>query len=271
MLSSVQQGLTGSESGPDAMSSGPWALVPAFAASLAVHAAIAVSLVALIAVGSFSLNVDSMPLVVRLTSEPIAPVPETATVTLPDGAHPAVPAQVPIEAPEIPAQARASPVVQEVVATPPDANPNAMLRSHPMGDVDVTVPNVLSLLPDELAYRAQGEYPVEIDQPVQLLAMPDVPYPPAALKAGLEGSVLAWVAVNAEGEPEEVVVGEGASDFAAPVSEALQKARFAPAEADGHKIRFYAILKIDFRSGEVRTDDGVPAKPTQAGLDPQRQ
>jgi hypothetical protein len=140
-----------------------------------------------------------------------------------------------------------------------------------MGRVDVTMPNALSGLPDELLYRAQGEFPVEIDQPVRLLAMPDVPYPPAALEARREDSVLAWVAVSAEGEPEEVVIAEGAPDFVGTVSEALLKARFLPAETDGRPIRFYAILRIDFRNGDVRTDEGASAKPAEARPAAQRQ
>lgn len=96
-----------------------------------------------------------------------------------------------------------------------------------------------------------GQFPVEVDASVVLPGKLEIPYPPSALNAKREGTVLAWVVVAADGTVEDVRVVEGDADFAAAVTDTLAGARFVPARDGGAPIRFYVTLEIEFRLGDA--------------------
>ena len=105
-----------------------------------------------------------------------------------------------------------------------------------------------TILSDALQQRSQAEYPIEIDKPVRVLVAPAVGYPPAAAKSKREGTVVAWTAVGAGGEIEDIVI-EGDPEFGDAVTQAMGGAKFLPAENDGSPIRFYVVLTFEFRTG----------------------
>ncbi len=166
------------------------------------------------------------------------PLQRLAEFTLPPMAQP-VPASANLSAPTRPANA---------------ANHDGMLiEAQPLQDRD--------RLGDELATKLVREYPLELDLPVRLKDKIVARYPPAALAAGREGSVAAWVVVDAEGRPEEIQVTDGTEEFAASVRDAIQAARFLPAQNNLQKIRFPIALEFQFKVG-------APGGAEQANLRP---
>ena len=125
------------------------------------------------------------------------------------------------------------------------------------GHVDVSTTSTLARLGEALAGRSLAEFLPEVEKPVRLASALAVDYPPAALQAKREGSVLAWVEVLSDGSVNEVQIVDGAPEFADSVHEALLKARFLPAEAYGQVVQHYIILQFDFRIGSHRAFAGT--------------
>jgi TonB family protein len=117
------------------------------------------------------------------------------------------------------------------------------------GRVDIAYSSVYARLGEEVDRRAHAEFDVEIDRPVQLEAMPIIPYPPAALARGVEESLLAWIVVDPEGKVEEVQVENDTSEFKDAVLTAARQSIFQPAQNHGQKIRHYIMIEYRFRLG----------------------
>lgn len=132
--------------------------------------------------------------------------------------------------------------------------------SRPLnGRVDVTTTTTQARLGEALQNRAMSQFPPELSKPVRLASALTMDYPPAALKAGHEGSVLAWIDVDREGSVKEVEIAEGEPEFADSVRDSLMKEHFLAAEIGGEPVEHYIILQFDFRIGSrlvpVRTED----------------
>jgi TonB family protein len=243
----------------------PPTLAPAVAASVAVHAVLLLALVSWVAVGDRARfpGRDALAVLLVGTSAPSsagAPSSDLSiAVPAQETPHPAVPAmQADARSAEPPSAASA--------ASAPPAAAAADTRVISLGSVDV------KLLTDGMdtslhpmhADRVGREFPAEIAQGVRLAAKPDVKYPEDALAARRQGSVLAFVIVDAKGAVEEVSIVEGAPEFAQPVQDALLAARFLPAQDRGTPIRFYTMLRFDF---VPNTPGGAPAEAARAKPD----
>ncbi len=133
----------------------------------------------------------------------------------------------------------------------PPSTSTAPARAVPLGSVDVRLQDqaLMTGLPNVLAERTTSEFPVEVLRLVRMPSRPAVAYPPEALAAQRQGSVLAWITVEADGSVEEVIIVEGEAEFAAAVEAALVATRFAPAVDRSGPIRFYTLLRFDFAGG----------------------
>ncbi len=217
-------------------------LAPALAASLVVHVAIAAALAPLAATGRTTLGIGALPLVARLvTMDPGAgDAPSlSATPGAPsDAAAPAMAA--PAAAAVAIAPAPPSPAAAPAAASPPTS---PALATGAPGIAQT--PGSMGLLSAPLLARIESEYPAEIDAPVQVVIAPTVAWPDGARRAG---TVVAWIAVDAAGTVEDVVV-DGEADLGEAVRAAVLAAKFLPARNRGAPIRFFTILRFDFGVG----------------------
>ena len=110
----------------------------------------------------------------------------------------------------------------------------------------------------DLNSRQLAEFPVELEFPVRLAGKIVAHYPPAALAAGREGSVVVWIVVDAQGHADEIEVTEGAEEFANEVIAVIREAHFLPAQNNLMPIRFPISLEFQFKAPE-------PAAIGQAG------
>jgi TonB family protein len=119
-------------------------------------------------------------------------------------------------------------------------------------------------LGSELQARQMSDFPLELDSPVGLRQAIVARYPPAALAAGREGSVVAWVLVDARGDVEEIQIADGAEEFANAVSAAIRDAHFVPARINAAPIRF--PISLEFRFSAVKPAASLPdaARPATA-------
>ncbi|HJL18805.1 MAG TPA: TonB-dependent siderophore myxochelin receptor MxcH [Sandaracinaceae bacterium LLY-WYZ-13_1] len=103
--------------------------------------------------------------------------------------------------------------------------------------------------------------------PPRLIERTDAAYPPQALEAGREASVLLELRVDAEGAVTEATVVEPAGHgFDESAREAARRFRFEPARQDGEPIAARIRFRYEFRlpsSGAEETDAG--ASETEAG------
>jgi TonB family protein len=244
----------------------PPMLAPAFAASLAVHAVLLLALVSWVAVGDrvqFPGRDALAVLLVGASAPPSADAP-SGDLSI------AVPAQ------ETPLLAEPAAQVEARNAQPPSAASDARAQPAPpaaaaanrvvsLGSVDVRLltDGMGTSLHPMHANRVGSEFPAEIAQGVRLAAKPEVKYPEDALAARRQGSVLAFVIVDAKGAVEEVSIVEGAPEFAQPVQDAILATRFRPAEDRGTPVRFYTMLRFDFvpNTPGALPAEAAPAKP----------
>ena len=228
----------------------PPALAPAALASLSVHVAIAFALAAVVSLRPFAWGYSNAALTVELVSLPAkaevpvaavtTPVPEVVSAPMTRAEAPALPAN-PIPA----ATAPAAPAPVPVEPVPPRDAPQASLT---LGQIRMAENYAgLSGLPEELVLRTQGEFLIEVDKLVRVVRNPEVVYPPDALKARREGTVVAWLALDREGAVMETIIVSGEPEFAAAVESALPTARFLPAENGGETVPFYLIMTFEFR------------------------
>ncbi len=230
----------------------PLALAPAALASLLVHLAIAIALAAVVSLRPFALGYSNAALTVELVAPPPtpempvavepAPVPEILNVPMTSTEPPESPAN-----PAPPAAAPANPAPATAEPRPPQAAEQASLT---LGRIRAALSySRLSGLPEELVLRSQSEFLIEVDKLVRVARNPDVIYPPDALKARREGTVVAWLALDREGAVMETIIVSGEPEFAAAVEAALPTARFLPAENGGQTVPFYLIMTFEFRGG----------------------
>lgn len=216
----------------------PLTLIWALAASVTVHGGI----LAFTLAGSAHPGVAALApraLVATFTPVQVAPAEPTviasaapSVLTTPAAAVPAPPAPPP--APAVPEPAAAAPRGQERGVAKLDVIAVPLADRNRLGD---------------LMARQLAEFPAEIDRPVRLDGKVVARYPPAALRAGREGSVAVWLVVDAEGLADEIQVLDGDEEFASEVVSALRATRFVPAEDNLKPIRYPLALEFDFRAG----------------------
>jgi TonB family protein len=147
-----------------------------------------------------------------------------------------------------------------VVPIPPTPAPQALASEGMQGSLLVEAQTLrdTNRLGDLLA-RQMNEFPLELDSPVELRHAVVARYPPAALAAGHEGTVIAWILVDAKGNLEEIQVADGSEEFSGAVMAAIRNARFIPAKQNLVPIRFPISLEFHFAAG------GAAARQTTAG------
>jgi TonB family protein len=113
----------------------------------------------------------------------------------------------------------------------------------------------------DLLTRQMSEFPVELDFPVRLNQTIRARYPPGALAAGREDTVVVWIVVNPQGMADEIQITEGSEEFANAVRAAVNEARFLPAQNNLVKIRYPVSFEFHFVIGPHATPDlpSVPA------------
>ncbi|MBK9116813.1 MAG: energy transducer TonB [Betaproteobacteria bacterium] len=242
----------------------PAAIAPAFAASLVIHGAVAVALFGLVATGRQGDGDVPAPLAVRLVGPPAAaeapPAPATPDVVVSAEASPVALPAPSSEAGVAPQPAR----VAEEPRAVADPRPSPSATAPPPGTVSARE-NYAAMggISPDLVSRAHMNYLIEVEKPVRVLNLPEVPYPPEALAAGRQDTVVAWVAIDREGAIEDVVIDSGEPEFADAVLAALPTAKFLPAEERGELVPFYILLQFDFRTarGTATAPAAVAAEP----------
>ncbi|MEP7330138.1 MAG: energy transducer TonB, partial [Betaproteobacteria bacterium] len=228
----------------------PRTLAPATLASLLVHAAIAATLAALVSMRPIAWGFSTAPLTVQLVAPPL----QEETVVKTPAPEPLVAAQSPVATtpppdapvaaiPAIPSPASTLPPANEPVVTPTTTQASLALGQIRMGENYAAQ----SGLPEELQLRTQGQFLTEVDKLVRVVRNPDIVYPPGALEAKREGTVVVWLALSREGTIEETVIVSGEPEFAAAVEAGLPSATFLPAENEGQAVPFYLIMTFEFR------------------------
>lgn len=110
-------------------------------------------------------------------------------------------------------------------------------------------PQVATSAPAETSAPGTGE-PIEAGQLAYAGRPRPARYPPPALRAGKQGTVLLRILVDTRGQPLRVEVqrssGHRELDRAA-VDYARRELRFVPAKVDGRAVQAYAQVPVDFR------------------------
>lgn len=249
------------------------ALAPAFAASLAVHAALLLALISWVAVGDRaqfpSRDTLAVLLVGATNPTPIESSPTEESISVPVQEAPRLAGtDAPMEVQKADPPSTTNNVIAAVA--PPAAAPPAS-RVVSLGAVDVRLleSDLLTNLHPVHGSRVASEFPAEVARGVRMDWKPEIKYPEDALAAQRQGTVLAFIIVDAAGAVEEISIVEGAPEFAQPVQDALLATHFRPAEDRGTPIRFYTMLRFDFvpnRPGAVPAED-ARAKPSAAPED----
>jgi TonB family protein len=230
----------------------PPALAPAALASLFIHVAIAFVLATVVSPRPFAWGYSNAALTVELVAPPPKAEPPVEALTMPVPEVASAP-MTRMESPTLPADAipaataPAAPVPSPAKPVPPR---DATQASLTLGQVHIAENYAgLSGLPEQLTLRTQGEFLIEVDKLVRIARNPDIAYPPDALKARREGTVVAWLALDREGNVTETIIVSGEPEFASAVEAALPTARFLPAENGGETVPFYLIMTFEFRGG----------------------
>jgi TonB family protein len=208
----------------------------AFAASIAVHAGLVV----------FSVNggrgggIPAMPAVALralLTSEQPAARSIIASV---EPAPIAIRAAPELETPIIPATANAESAPSSRAATGARELGVRRVAAVPLTDRTRV---------GDLWSRQVTDFPIELDRPPRLDERIEAKYPPTALAAGREDTVVAWIVVDETGAAAEIEIAEGTEEFAEAVRAAVQTAHFTPARNNRKPIRFPIALEFRFKTG----------------------
>ena len=134
-----------------------------------------------------------------------------------------------------------------LIAIPQDRSNNAVTQNTSREDIYESRPG----LGQESCLRTSGGEPVSrVGGPVTApwaFSSPDPPYTEAALKKALQGTVLLWLIVNAQGLPEHVKVEKtldpGLDEKAV---EAVKTWKFVPATKDGKPVAVMINVKVNF-------------------------
>ena len=235
-------------------------LISALVISLLVHLALAALLSALVGSALRLYNETRPPLSVTLAPLPAIALALPASLPRPQAAET-------LETPEG-LRTRTTAVPASSRRTQPEGQAQTMAADpHPsiwVGTVDMAPNDVLARLPETLVLRSLSEFPVEVEAPVRVAATIDVPYPAASLQAHREGTVLAWIVIDENGQVEEISLPEGDPEFAEAVEAALLNAKFVAAEDRGHPIRYFTMLQFSFRIGPAQPvpEGSTSARPT---------
>ncbi len=228
----------------------------AYAASIGFHLMVALVLFGAFAAGGVKFQRSDEPLTVRLMAPAARPSPAAAPIVL---STPITPVPQLVAAPlakllnfdQLPVESRVASPDAPALATP---RVQEHAEASGFNQVDVSENySILHSLPEELVLRTQGDYLIEVEKPVRMVKRPDVTYPPDALTAQRQGTVVAWLAITTDGNIDEVIIDAGTEEFAEAVRQALPSAQFLPAEERGQIIPYYIILSFDFRTGVPTT------------------
>ena len=235
------------------------ALPVAIAASIAIHVSTFAVLLGLDAGPRVAprATADRAPIMIetRLASlaRDVAPTPvePPPADTLKASAHTAIAQAEPLPEPTTAVPAKVAPITD--AHTPVGWGPRIVINQRPPRARFGT-----AFDSDELA-----GFPIEVDAAVVAPDQMDIPYPPSALAARKEGTVLAWAVIDEQGAVEATHMVEGDPEFADAVESVLAKIRFIPAHDLGKTLRYYITLEIEFRiepTGAV-ADVGAPMSP----------
>lgn len=237
------------------MTSPTFALAPHFprrhaGATNALYGAIVVSLALHVALLAITAGMRATIGVARDAAPPLR-----AVITVPDvtASLETLPLAAALALPPLHREPLATLTLPEIPATPAQASPAPKAASAGTSGSGTATAVILRdrgrLGP--LYDRGLNEFPVEIDRGPRIEGTIVARYPPAALAAGREDSVVAWVVVNAQGEASEIEFPEGTEEFIEEVRSALRAARFQPAQDRLQPIRFPLALQFDFHLGSA--------------------
>ncbi|MEO8675058.1 MAG: energy transducer TonB [Casimicrobiaceae bacterium] len=199
----------------------------------------------------------------RLVTLPVADVGGTASGPAPSESGPVPMYAIPNPMADI---ARVPPAPP---AEPPPAAPEAARASTNAGasERDLAAMRMPRIVLDAEIPRtrfggtfengALDEFPGEVDARVGVPDRIEIPYPPGALAAGQEATVIGWAVIDPNGAVEAMHVVDGPEEFADTVEKVLARTAFIPARNNGLNIRFYVMFAIDFRidaGGTVAVD-----------------
>jgi outer membrane biosynthesis protein TonB len=153
------------------------------------------------------------------------------------------------------ANANPMPIAQELATIAPDVTRQTSPESEgepgrsKRGRMPhVTVDNNVPRADFDAAFDGPlADFPREVEAPVSLPGKLEVPYPRSALDARREGAVYAWAIVDEGGAVEQATIVSGQGDFNESVKATLAKTHLIPARNAGKNIRYYVLLKFDFR------------------------
>ena len=224
----------------------------ALTASFLVHVLIVAALASIITrpVGTRAEAAGRIPIVAHLISipredaEPPAETPLIAAATPFARPIPVVP-RPPVIAPARP--------VAPWSALPVAIEPPRSLFSRPMVSegVELVETRNVAVLGERVERLIEAGYSVEPKDPVQLKPAETMGYPIDALAAGIEGTVLVWFGVDADGYVIDKKVLDGHPDLMAWVYERVDRLVEMPAH-DGRKaVPGWVALEIRFTRGAV--------------------
>ena len=123
--------------------------------------------------------------------------------------------------------------------TPPPKAPNAAGGSGTIPSIDIGKD---AAEPTIFKFKMGGS--VKPPRPTHTV---DPEYSNAARKAGVQGIVVLWLVVNAEGKPRDIkVVRTLVSDLDQEAIEAVSKWKFKPATIDGHPVAVQVNIEVPF-------------------------
>lgn len=245
--------------------SGDASLRVSLAASVVVHVA---------TIGALAFIIGGLDRGTNARTLPVGPDLEVVLTFPRAAADPAIGDLAVVTAPAAPvkvatAQKSAARKTQEPALSAAPAPPNAGDASGlARSSVSVTDRFPMARFGDFLDGDRLAWFPREIDTPVRLPGKLDVPYPPAALAAREEGTILVFAVVAEDGSVEQshLQFEQGSRELGEAVETALRRTRFLPAEDGGKAIRFYVTLEFVFRietpDGSVTAGDNATAPPS---------
>ena len=225
----------------------------ALTASFLVHVLIVAALASIITrpVGTRAEAAGRIPIVAQLISVPREESdPPTEAPPVPEALS--VPRPVPVTPSPPPSSAAARSVVPWA-AVPVAIEPPRSLYSRPMVSegVELLETRSVALLGERVERLILAGYAVEPTNPVRLKPAETIGYPIDALAAGIEGTVLVWFGVDADGYVVDKEVLDGPPELMAWVHERIERLVEMPAY-DGQKaVPGWVALEIRFSRGAV--------------------
>jgi hypothetical protein len=164
------------------------------------------------------------------------------------------PAQLPIET--------ASQRARLALAPPPGPVPRPG-TDHPQVIISVKIIDDPSWLGTAYALSLAQRFSQRAQKPPALIGSSALIYPRAALDAGTSGRVAALLTIDPQGHILETTLIPEDGLFAPAVANALKTAQFTPAEIDGKRVSYWAIVEYYFSIGRpsTATEEREFAKP----------